>query len=152
MRAEGRKERGGVAVEFAIIVPLMAWIILGVWHFSHSYLVYSRLQWAVRDGARYAALTAYVEGSEATFVNAVKDVVCCGSQGCNCASQPVVQGLTKAKIDVIVTKPGPLYRPTSILVRINNFSVPLPYSPLSLTNKPQVRYPFVGHFSPFPPE
>ncbi len=147
-----RNRRGGVAVEFAIIVPVMAWIILGVWHFSHSYLAYTRLQWAVREGARYAALSTYVEGSEATFINAVQDVVCCGSQGCDCASNPVVQGLTKAQVDVVVSKPGAYYRPTSVLVRINSFSMNLPYSPLNLVNKPQVRYPFIGLYAAFPPQ
>lgn len=147
-----QNRHGGVAVEFAIIVPVMAWILLGVWHFSHSYLVYARLQWAVREGARYAALSTYVEGSETVFINAVKEVVCCGSQGCNCASQPVVQGLTKERVGVFVNKPGAYYRPTTIIVRINSFSTNLPYSPLNLTNKPQVRYPYVGLYAAFPPQ
>lgn len=148
-----RWKHGGVAVEFAIIVPVMAWIILGVWHFSHSYLVYARLQWAVREGARYAALTTYVEGAEATFISSVQDVVCCGSVGCNCGAQPAVKGLSKANIDVVVQKSGgAFYRPSSILVRVNGFSMNLPYSPLSLTDKPQVRYPFVGYYAPFPPQ
>lgn len=146
--ARRRAVHGGVAVEFAIIVPVMAWIILGVWHFSHSYLVYSRLQWAVREGARFAAMAPYVEEEQGDFIRAVQDVVCCGSVGCNCDAAPVVQGLQKDQIDVDITRPDSGFRPRSILVRINSLFMPLPYSPLRLTNKPQVRYPYLGYYAP----
>ena len=52
---------------------------------------------------------------------------------------------------VTVTKPGSYSRPTSIRVRINGFTMPLPFSNMVLTNKPQVRYVFTGYYAAFTP-
>ena len=50
-----RSERGGVAVEFAIILPVLMLLILGGMDLGHSYYIKYIITNASREGARYAA-------------------------------------------------------------------------------------------------
>jgi hypothetical protein len=50
-----RSERGGVAVEFAIILPVLVLLILGGLDLGHRYYIEYLTSNASREGARYAA-------------------------------------------------------------------------------------------------
>lgn len=57
--AGGRsRERGAVAVEFALIMPVLLLILTGVLTFGAVWSQYQTFQGAVRDGARCAATAA----------------------------------------------------------------------------------------------
>jgi Flp pilus assembly protein TadG len=49
-----RKEHGGVAVEFAIILPVMMLLVFGIIDFGHAWYMKHVLQNSCREGARYA--------------------------------------------------------------------------------------------------
>ncbi len=51
-----RCERGAVAVEFALILPLMLMLILGIIEFGFGYHAWDSTQNGVREGARLAAV------------------------------------------------------------------------------------------------
>ncbi|MBX7445209.1 MULTISPECIES: TadE/TadG family type IV pilus assembly protein [unclassified Arthrobacter] len=51
-----RKEKGAVAVEMAIVLPLLLLILLGIIEFGRAYNVQVSLTQAAREGARYAAI------------------------------------------------------------------------------------------------
>ncbi|MET4589093.1 TadE/TadG family type IV pilus assembly protein [Arthrobacter sp. 754] len=51
-----RKERGAVAVEMAIVLPLLLLILLGIIEFGRALNVQVSLTQAAREGARYAAI------------------------------------------------------------------------------------------------
>lgn len=51
-----RKEKGAVAVEMAIILPLLCLILFGIIEFGRAYNVQVSLTQAAREGARYAAI------------------------------------------------------------------------------------------------
>lgn len=51
-----RKERGAVAVEMAIVLPLLLLILLGIIEFGRAYNVQVSLTQAAREGARHAAI------------------------------------------------------------------------------------------------
>jgi Flp pilus assembly protein TadG len=53
-RADG--ERGAVAVEFAIVFPLLALIFFGIVQFGIAFSKYEVYVGAAREGARYAAV------------------------------------------------------------------------------------------------
>ncbi|MFC7431454.1 MULTISPECIES: TadE family protein [unclassified Agrococcus] len=53
----GRRDRGAAAVEFAIILPLLAALTLGILAFGHAFHVQTVLDNAAREGVRVAALT-----------------------------------------------------------------------------------------------
>jgi Flp pilus assembly protein TadG len=50
-----RKERGGVAVEFAIIVPVLVVLVMGIIDFGHAWYMKQIIINASREGARYGA-------------------------------------------------------------------------------------------------
>ncbi|MGA8790778.1 MAG: TadE family protein, partial [Paenarthrobacter sp.] len=50
------KERGAVAVEMAILLPLLLLILIGIMEFGRAYNVQVSLTQAAREGARYAAV------------------------------------------------------------------------------------------------
>jgi Flp pilus assembly protein TadG len=51
-------ERGAAAVEFALVVPLLVLIFIGIVSFSQALQVQARLSAAAREGARVVALTS----------------------------------------------------------------------------------------------
>ena len=57
-----KKERGAVAVEMAILLPLLLLILLGIVEFGRALNVQVSLTQAAREGARYAAVH-YKDGS-----------------------------------------------------------------------------------------
>lgn len=62
-RNKGR-ERGTSTVEFAIVMPFMLFLLLGVAEFGQAFNQYNIMTKAVRDGVRYAAEEAMFGGLE----------------------------------------------------------------------------------------
>ena len=56
LRNRLRDERGASAVEFAMIVPLLIALVLGIAEFGHAFSVQGTLSAAAREGARAMAL------------------------------------------------------------------------------------------------
>jgi Flp pilus assembly protein TadG len=56
MRRRLRGERGAAAVEFALIVPLLIVLVLGIAEFGHAFQVQGTLSAAAREGVRLMAL------------------------------------------------------------------------------------------------
>src|SRR3954466_10329501 len=56
MRDRLRRERGATAVEFALIVPLLILLVLGIAEFGHAFQVQGTLSAAAREGVRAMAL------------------------------------------------------------------------------------------------
>lgn len=50
-------ERGAAAVEFALVVPLLVLVLLGIVEFSRAFQVQATLAAAAREGARVMVLT-----------------------------------------------------------------------------------------------
>jgi len=88
MRKSKKRERGTAMVEFAIVAPLMIFLLLAVAEMGHALNQYNTLTKAVRDGARYVAGDA-LEGTlnvvylPDTLVEQTKQVVVYGASGGN---------------------------------------------------------------------
>ena len=63
MRVRSR-DRGASAVEFALVVPLLIALMLGILAFGHAFHVQSVLSNAARDGVRVVALQDTSGGSD----------------------------------------------------------------------------------------
>ena len=51
----GRGEEGAVAVEFALILPILVFLVLGAMDLGHRFYMQNLITNASREGARYAA-------------------------------------------------------------------------------------------------
>ena len=85
-----RREDGVIAVELAVIFPILAVILFGIIEFGIT--LYGEEQWvsAARDGARYAAVSCYPDappaGCNASGTGSpsqrVADIMCSGNSSC----------------------------------------------------------------------
>ena len=66
---ESHNDRGANLVEFAILMPLLVLLVLGIVEFGWKFGQYNDVRHGVREGARFAAVNA---GDEA----AIRDHVC----------------------------------------------------------------------------
>jgi len=64
-----RSERGAVAVEFALLMPVLVMLLLGIIEFSRAYNAQASLSAAAREGVRVMAIT----GLEAPARTAAKN-------------------------------------------------------------------------------
>ncbi|WP_427006587.1 TadE/TadG family type IV pilus assembly protein [Pseudarthrobacter sp. H2] len=91
-RAAGRsgsgKEKGAVAVEFALVLPIFLMLVLGIFEFGRGFNIQVSLSEAARESARYAA----VHSSDTGF--SVGDV-----QNAGVAAAPSV-ALTAANVGI----------------------------------------------------
>lgn len=62
-------ERGAAAVEFAIVVPVLVMLLLGIMEFSRAYNAQAELSAAAREGVRVMAVT----GNQTTARSAAKN-------------------------------------------------------------------------------
>lgn len=68
--------RAAVAVEFAVVLPLLLGLILGLVELTRAYDVQNLLQIGVREGARFAAMdrTGMLEEGDSTNAKLIADV------------------------------------------------------------------------------
>jgi len=74
-RRADRDERGAVAVEFAIVLPLLVMIVFGIIEWSIYFNRLQGLQAAAREGARVAALPQSTQSDIKAKVNSALDGV-----------------------------------------------------------------------------
>lgn len=53
---QGTRERGAAAVEFAILLPVLILIVVGIFEFGRAWFVQGTLSGAAREGAREMAI------------------------------------------------------------------------------------------------
>jgi Flp pilus assembly protein TadG len=81
-RPRRRGERGAVVVEFALIVPILMMILLGIISAGTVYNQKTSLAHAAREGARYGAILSPDQGfTSGTWASNAKDVVMARSGG-----------------------------------------------------------------------
>lgn len=102
-------ENGVAMVEFAVILPLMLLIFMGVAELGRALLFHHRLTVAVESGARYAArATNSIDVDDCATISAVwlgvedstKQMVTFGSLGGG--DQPIVPGMDESDVTVSV--------------------------------------------------
>ena len=69
------RDRGAAAVEFAIVLPVLISLILGIIAFGHAFFVQAALANAARDGVRVMALHNKPAEASAAAVSSASGVV-----------------------------------------------------------------------------
>ena len=70
------QERGASAVEFAMIVPLLVLLVVGIAEFGHAFSVQGTLSAAAREGARVMALQNDRASAQLAVRTAASAAVC----------------------------------------------------------------------------
>jgi Flp pilus assembly protein TadG len=139
------RQRGNALVELTVLLPILVSLFLGTWSFGYAFYVYAELESAVRAGARYASLATYDATSTSAYQTAVQNMVVYSDPGGT--SQPVVSGLQTSNVNVVVGFVNGA--PTSVTVGISGYKISgMNLYPATLTNKPSLQIPFLGHYLP----
>ena len=106
-RSSEKTDRGAAVLEFALTVPLMLIMLVGIIEFGRAYSVVISLQGAVREGARSLAL-----GDNSSTVDSV------------------VRSSTAVTVDGITQTPCPVAGGTATVKANQLFTFGIPFVPL----------------------
>lgn len=140
----GKRQRGSVLIELALVLPLLVSLFLGAWRFGYAYYLYGELEQAVRDGGRYASLLSYDAANPSSYQSAVQNVVVYGDPAGG--TQPVVPGLLPSNVTVTLSFTG--YFPTAVTVSVSGYQLPAMFSKIVLKGKPGDQFPYLGDWAP----
>lgn len=113
-----RDDRGAAVVEFAIVVPMLLMMLLGIIDFGRMMAVGASLAAAVRDGGRQGAVSTDL--SDATQISAVKTRVINAFQpfGGAALTSSSVSVAVDASYNVSVSVTGYTYVPITPIARL----------------------------------
>lgn len=100
-----KNQQGLAAVEFAIVVPVMLFLMLTTAEFGRVFYQYNTLTKAVQTGARYASRpllkTSELTNIDAAFKQRIQNFVVYGNE--NGGSTPVLDGFTATSSNVTIS-------------------------------------------------
>ena len=104
MRTIGEKQHGVAMVEFAIVLPLILLLIVGVTEMGRAMVRYNALTKSVRDGVRHAAAYALLGSTgtvniDAQLTNEVRNLVVYGNIAGT--GTPILEGLNTSQIQLV---------------------------------------------------
>ncbi len=143
-----RNQSGSAILEFAIGAGVLVAVLTGTFQFGYAFYVYNNLETAVNNGAKYAALRTYELTSNtpsACFSDAVKNMVAYGDPT-GTSTTAVAPGLAPGSVSLTVTFSNGV--PSQMTVGISSYSLNAIFKTFTLTNKPQVTYPYLGRYAP----
>ena len=96
MHSMMKKQRGLAVIEFAIVVPVMLFLMLATAEFGRVFYQYNTLTKAVQSGARYASkpllTTNELTNLDAAFMQRIQNIVVYGNEVVADGSTPVLDG------------------------------------------------------------
>jgi Flp pilus assembly protein TadG len=144
------KRRGNAMIEFALLWAFLFPVLSGVGQFGSAYYQYDNLCSSVRNAARFASLQTF--SSVSTTVptdlrDAVRNMVRYGDPTPN-ANSPLIADVPVGNIDVTMTFDNGV--PAMIDVKVTQYAIETIFKNITINNKPQSQFPFVGRWDPVP--
>lgn len=143
-----RGRSGNIMLEFAVGSGVLVAAFAGTFQFGYTFYSYNKLATAVNDAARYAALRPYdsTTGTPSpAFSAAVENMVVYGDP--TGGTTPIVPGLKTNNVTVTATFVHSV--PSTVTVFVSGYTIDSMFAQNTLTNKPQVTYPYLGIYSPY---
>lgn len=107
IRKDLKSERGQSLLEFAMVLPLLLLLALGIVEFGRAYYQYNVLTKAVREGARYMSMHAY----DTDELDRAKNMTVFGNR--EGTGSPCLPGLAVSNIVVTPRNPSSGTSPTN---------------------------------------
>ena len=102
-----KNQRGLAAVEFAIVVPVMLFLMLATAEFGRVFYQYNTLTKAVQAGARYASRpllkTNKLTNLDDDFVQRIQNFVVYGKENVDGTDTAVLDGFTATGANVVIS-------------------------------------------------
>lgn len=95
-----QSERGAAAVEFALLVPILIMLLLGIMEFGRAYNVQVTLTHAAREGARSMAINKNQDTARTAVKNATSHLSPALEDGHIAFSQPVCQANAQTTVTI----------------------------------------------------
>jgi Flp pilus assembly protein TadG len=149
-----RSRRGNAMIEFALASLVLIPLFVGTFQFGYTFFVYNLLCTQTRAAARYASMKTFkcaTASQISDWKTAVSNVMRFGNpDGTGTLIEP---GLTAAQIDVQIKDSGgnnadATHVPSYVTVTTVNYTVNAAVANFTFTNKPVVRFPYVGRYAP----
>ena len=144
-----RSKRGNAMLEFALSAGILIPCLAGSFQFGYAFYTYNKLQSAIDQGGRYAAMRTYRDAAGTTDTDkvklAVQNVVVYGTPSPSGGEVPLVTGLGTGNVNVTYTLTGGI--PTSVQVSISSFAVNTIFATYTFAGKPVVTFPFIGRYA-----
>lgn len=132
-------------IELSLLLPILVGLFIGTWSLGYSNYMYAELEQAIRSGGRYASHGVYNVATPTTYRDAVRNAVVYGDPAGGTTA--TVPNLTTAMVNVAVSPS--VGSPTSVTVSISGYTLVGPFgNSVTLTNKPQLTFPFMGYYVP----
>lgn len=134
-------------IEFALGSMFLFAAMSGTFEIGYALIQYGKLQGAVAQAARFAAVAPYNSATSipsAAFLSGVRNMAVYGSP--NGGTVPLVKGLTTGDINLSVTFTNGV--PGSMKVSVSGYSLNALFASFSLKGKPQAIFPYQGTWQP----
>jgi Flp pilus assembly protein TadG len=100
-----RRDRGAAAVEFALVMPLLLILVLGIAEFGRAYNIQTTLSAAAREGARVMALESSPSEARSAAIAAAAPAVTLNAGQISVSPSTCTATGTPANATVVVTYP-----------------------------------------------
>ncbi len=111
-----RRGRGQAMTEFALLLPIMLMLVLGIFEFGRAFYYYSALANAAREGARYGL-------THATDTNGIKSAVVSNAIGVGIGPDDVTVQCVSACVVGAQIRVSTTYMFTSVAPLIPSFTM-----------------------------
>ncbi len=132
-------------VELAVGLPFLVVLLTGMFEMGMAFYTYHKLESAVRNAARYAAVADYDSPNGTSFESAVRNLAVYGTTNPENTSDPRIANLETSNIRVEVEKDGAGI-PIRVALAVTAFDVRVGWRTFRLANKPRATFEFQGQF------
>lgn len=121
-----RRLQGAAALEFALVLPLLVVLLLGVIDFGHLFFVVNTMTNAAREGARRGAVDPNAATVTTTAQNAARQYLTAAGlgSGCRLDCPSVTPTFANGTVGVTVTVPGQFQNISGFTYALPGFQSP----------------------------
>jgi Flp pilus assembly protein TadG len=134
-------------LEFALASAVLIPVLTSIFQLGYSMYIYNRMEIAIRQAGRYAALRTYDSGTSTPssgYVTGVRNMAAYANP--NAGTSLLIPSLTPDLVSVTVSWLNGT--PDTVTVSVTSFRIDAAIATITVTGKPSATYKYQGRFSP----